>query len=160
MQFIPWRYIASWRCVGCGKCCSYDVVLHFQEWLAIVKNYGVELTVSDLNRFYLRRKSDGSCPFLYNYSGILICGLQHMKPIACKIWPFRILSSPKYGYADDAAYKYRENRTFIYADSNCDGLAYGLPTQEFTNYTLREFVEIAMGLRSAQYKTTRHIRLL
>ena len=159
MQFVPWRYVADWKCIGCGKCCSYDVVLDFREWLTIIRNYGVEQTVSDLSKFYLRRKNDGSCSFLYNLSGVHLCGLQRTKPIACKIWPFRILGTPKYGYANDAIYKYGENRIFIYADSSCDGLAYGAPTWEFTKHTLKEFMEIAMRIRSDQYKTTRDIRL-
>ena len=160
MQFVPWRYIAYWRCIGCGKCCSYDVVLNLREWLTIIRNYGIGQTISGWSEFLLRRKSDGSCSFLCNFSGAHLCGLQHMKPTACKLWPFRILDSPKYGYANEAMYKYGENRTFVYADSSCDGLAYGVPRWEFTNYTLKEFVEIAMGLRSHQYKTTRDIRSL
>jgi hypothetical protein len=83
-----------------------------------------------------------------------------MKPIACKIWPFKILGRPEHGYANEAMYKYGGNKTFVYADPSCDGLEYGVPTWEFTNYTLKEFVEIAMGLRSDQYKTTGDIRFL
>jgi Fe-S-cluster containining protein len=161
MQFVPWRYIAYWRCIECGKCCRlYSVVLDFREWITIIKNYGVGQTVSGLNKLYLRRKSDGSCSFLYNLSGVHLCGLQRTKPIACKLWPFKILDRPRHGYANDATYKYGENTIFVYADSYCDGITYGVPTWEFTNYTLKEFVEIAMGLRSDQYKTTGDIRFL
>jgi hypothetical protein len=83
-----------------------------------------------------------------------------MKPIACKLWPFKILGRPKHGYANDAIYRYGENRIFVYADSYCEGITYGVPTWDFTNYTLKEFVEIATGLRSEQYKTTRDISFL
>jgi Fe-S-cluster containining protein len=161
MQFVPWRYIADWRCNGCGKCCKlYSVVLNFQEWLNIVKNYGVEQTVSGLDKLYLRKKSDGSCFFLYNFSSAYLCGLQHMKPTACKLWPFKVLGKPKYGYANEAEYDYEGNRTFVYADSMCDGLRYGVPTSEFTSFVLKEFVEIAMGLRISQHKTTTNFDFL
>jgi Fe-S-cluster containining protein len=158
MQFVPWRYIADWSCISCGKCCKlYSVALNFQEWLNIVKNYGVEQTVFGLNRLYLRRKVDGSCPFLHDFSGMHFCGLQHMKPSACKLWPFKILGYPKYGYTNEAVYECGGNRAFVYSDSGCAGLRYGTPTWEFANYTLREFMEIAMGLRSSQQKTTANI---
>ncbi|MDW8040791.1 MAG: YkgJ family cysteine cluster protein [Nitrososphaerota archaeon] len=160
MLFTPWQYIADWKCNTCGLCCkAYSVVLNFQEWLNIVKNYGVETTATGLNKLYLRRKSDGSCIFLYRLSNMYLCGLQHMKPIACKLWPFKILTSPKYGYAREAAYPYLGKTLYIYADSTCTGLQYGNPTWNFTNQTLKEFIEIAVGNRREQSKSTADISL-
>ena len=83
-----------------------------------------------------------------------------MKPKACKLWPFKVLSKPKFGYANEAVYYYGGDKLFIYADSMCSGLRYGKPTREFTNYTLKEFVEIALGRCSDQSKTTANIRFL
>ena len=83
-----------------------------------------------------------------------------MKPKACKIWPFKIVSKPEFGYANEAAYGYGENRLFVYADSTCRGLRYGKPTWEFTGRTLKEFIEIALGFRIEQYKTTANINFL
>ncbi|MBX5329242.1 YkgJ family cysteine cluster protein [Candidatus Bathyarchaeota archaeon A05DMB-5] len=155
MLFVPWQYIADWKCNSCGICCrAYSVVLKFPEWLRIVKNYGVGATVSGLDKLFLKRKSDGSCIFLYSLSGMYLCGLQHMKPKACKLWPFKILGKPQYGYASDAVYSYGENQLFIYADSTCSGLRYGKPTLEFSEHTLKEFIEIALGTRNNQFKTT------
>jgi Fe-S-cluster containining protein len=154
MMFIPWRYIADWKCNNCGFCCkAYSVVLNFQEWLNIVKNYGVETTFSGLDKLYLRRKSDGSCFFLYKFSDVYLCGLQHMKPDACKLWPFRVLSNPKYGHARDALYPFAGKNLYIYADSSCHGLQYGPPTWEFANYTVKEFAELAIGIRSHQERS-------
>jgi len=82
-----------------------------------------------------------------------------MKPKACKLWPFKILGKPEYGYASESAFGYGENRLFIYADSSCRGLKYGKPTWEFTSHKLTEFIEIAMGFRNEQYKTTANIGL-
>jgi len=161
MPFVPWQYIADWKCIACGQCCTaYSVVLNFQEWLKIVKNYGVETTVSGLNKFFIKRRSDGSCIFLYNLSTTHLCGLQHMKPNACKLWPFKVLSSPKFGYANEAVYCHNQNTLYIYADSTCAGLRYGKPSTEFANHTLKEFVEIACGLRNDQKRTTGKISFL
>ncbi|MCX8176944.1 MAG: YkgJ family cysteine cluster protein [Candidatus Bathyarchaeota archaeon] len=158
MLFVPWQYVADWKCRACGLCCkAYSVVVSFQEWLQIVKNYGVEATVSGLGKLYLRKKSDGSCMFLYNLSNMNLCGLQHMKPEACKLWPFKVLANPKYGYANEALYVLGGRRFFVYVDSNCHGIIYGRPTWEFAAHTVREFIEIAMGTRKEQYKSTANI---
>jgi len=64
MLFVPWQYIADWKCNACGQCCrAYSVVVNFHEWLKIVKNYGVETTASGLNKIFIKRRSDGSCVF-------------------------------------------------------------------------------------------------
>ncbi|MFZ1039141.1 MAG: hypothetical protein WAN53_04585, partial [Candidatus Bathyarchaeia archaeon] len=55
------------------------------------------------------------------------------------------------------AYEYGENELFVYVDPMCNGVRYGKPTWEFSNFTLREFVEIAMGLRANQAKTTANL---
>jgi len=155
MLFVPWRYIADWRCNACGQCCrAYSVVLNFPEWFKIVKNYGVDKTVSGLNKLFIKRRSDGSCVFLYHLPNMYLCGLQNMKPKACKLWPFKVLSKSEFGYVNEAAYHYGGGKLFIYADSTCSGLRYGTPTWEFTSQTLKEFIEIALGFRSEQYKTT------
>ncbi len=155
MQFVPWRYISDWHCISCGSCCQlYSVVINFHEWLKIVKNFGVEKTASGLDKLYIKRDSDGSCAFLLGFSDCYTCGLQYMKPKACKLWPFKILTSPRFGCAEEAAYEYGENRLFIYLDSMCNGIRYGEPTWEFGKYTVREFAEIALGIRDNQLRTT------
>ena len=160
MQFIPWQNIFDWKCNACGQCCKdYSVVLNFPEWLSIVKNYGVDKTASDLSKLFIKRRGDGSCIFLQDFSNLHSCGLQYMKPKACKIWPFKILSKPDFGYANEASYRYGASELFVYADSSCCGIRYGRPTWEFTNQTLREFVEVALELRRQQLKTTANVNL-
>jgi len=129
-------------------------VINFHEWLSIVKNFGVEKTASGLDKLYIKRGNDGSCAFLLGFPYGYSCGLQHMKPKACKLWPFKILSNPKFGCAEEAAYNYGENRLFIYLDLMCNGIRYGEPTWEFGKYTVREFAEIALGIRDNQVRTT------
>ena len=156
MRFIPWQNIADWHCKSCGCCCKlYSVVLSFHEWLNLTKTFGVETTVAGLDRFYIKRVGDGSCAFLCSDANNYYCGLQNMKPEACKIWPFKICSEPKYGEASQAAYDYRGVRFYVYGDNTCSGLRYGTPTWDFRYTTIREFTEIALGLREEQCKTTR-----
>ena len=158
MLYVPWQNIAEWKCNMCGLCCkAYSVVLNFPEWLKIIKNYGAEKTVSGLNKLFLKRENDGSCVFLYHFPNMRLCGLQHMKPNACKLWPFKILSKPEFGYANEAAYYYGDSRVFVYVDSTCSGIRYGNPTWDFSNHTVKEFIEIALGLRSEQIKTTANV---
>lgn len=74
-----------------------------------------------------------------------------MKPKACKLWPFKILSIPKFGRPNEAIYKYKNRNFFVYVDPSCMGIRWGKPTPEFTYRTLTELVEIATGLREKQY---------
>ncbi|MCX6644619.1 MAG: hypothetical protein NT043_05385, partial [Candidatus Bathyarchaeota archaeon] len=48
-------------------------------------------------------------------------------------------------------------RLYIYADTMCSGLRCGTPTWDFHYATLREFAELALGIRQVQYKTTRAV---
>ena len=157
MQFVPWRSVADWHCTSCGDCCRlYSVVINVHEWLQIAKNFGVENTASGLDKLFIKRADDGSCAFLCNLAGTYRCGLQNTKPRACQLWPFKILNVPKYGFANEAAYEFGQGKLFIYVDHMCNGIRYGRPTWEFASQTLREFVEIAMGARVAQLRTTGH----
>jgi Fe-S-cluster containining protein len=157
MQFVPWQNIADWRCKSCGYCCKlYSVVINFAEWLNIVKSFGAETTVAGLDKMFIKRCSDGSCSFLCNSPDRYYCGLQKMKPEACKIWPFKVLSEPKYGQPNQAAFDYGKLRLYVYVDTMCSGLRYGDPTWDFRNGTVREFTEIALGIRNIQLKSTRN----
>ena len=155
-QFVPWQNIADWNCKACGYCCKlYSVVLSFPEWLNITKTFGMETTVAGLNRFYIKRTGDGSCAFLCNDANNYHCGLQNSKPEACKIWPFKVLSEPKYGDENQAAYDFGGVRLYVYGDNMCCGLRFGTPTWDFRYKTIMEFIELSLGLRHVQYKTTR-----
>jgi hypothetical protein len=79
-----------------------------------------------------------------------------MKPAACKVWPFKVVVRPKFGEAKRAVFDYLGNSFYVYVDTMCSGLRYGSPTWEFQHSTLREFVEVALGIRQLQSKTTGH----
>jgi len=155
MMPIPWNYVESWSCITCGGCCrGYDVVLDFPEWVNIVKEYGVGATSPGISRLYLKRKNDGTCLFLCKLYDRWLCALQHTKPTACKLWPFKISERPRYGRPIEALYNYRGRRLFIYVDPSCVGIRWGKPTTDFTNTTLTEFVELALGIKKKQYYST------
>jgi Fe-S-cluster containining protein len=155
MQFVPWRSVADWQCIGCGDCCKlYSVVINFHEWLKIVKTYGVERTASGLDRLFIKRNEDGSCPFLNVSWNRYSCGIQHMKPKSCQIWPFKVSIRPEYGYPNEAAYWHLGRNLFVYVDPMCRGVKFGTPTPDFAGSTLKEFAEIFLGFRSSQYRTT------
>jgi Fe-S-cluster containining protein len=161
MLFTPWRFIAHWNCKMCGLCCkAYSVVLSVPEWLCMVRNYGFETTASGLDKIFIKRQGNGSCTFLCEFDGIHLCGIQSNKPQTCKIWPSKISSEPKFGYEKEAVYTYEGNRFYVYVDSVCTGLTYGRPSFNFVNYTLREFVEVALGIRRNQSKTTGQVGIL
>jgi Fe-S-cluster containining protein len=152
---IPWRLIESWNCSACGLCCKgFDVVLDFPEWINIVKAYGVDYTQPGISRFYLKHKTDGTCVFLGNFYGNWLCSLQQMKPIACKLWPFKVLDKPKWGRPNEALYNCNGVRLYVYADPSCVGLRWGDPNPEFTNTVLPEFIDLALGQRRKQHYST------
>lgn len=155
MQVVPWNVVNSWHCNTCGLCCKhYDVILKLPEWLNIVKTFGVEYTASSLSNFSLRRRADGSCTFLHQAPTASICSLQYAKPQACRLWPFKVLDKPKYGRPNDAVYYYGGRRLYVYVDSVCSGIRYGVPAQDFDYSVIPEFIEIALGVRRRQFKST------
>jgi Fe-S-cluster containining protein len=160
MRIVPWKRIANWRCINCGLCCrDYNVVLNLPEWLYILKKFGVEYTTSSISRFYLAKKVNGSCVFLQETPNKSFCGIQHIKPLACKLWPFKILNNPKYGFPTQAEYSHYGNRKlYIYVDSACSGLQIGTPTQELKYSIIPEFIEIASFRFRKQVKSTAFLR--
>ncbi|KYH42610.1 MAG: Fe-S-cluster oxidoreductase [Candidatus Bathyarchaeota archaeon B63] len=152
---LPWSYVRSWRCTGCGICCvHYQVVLKFDEWLRIVHKFGVAVTGSGLNKLYLGKKPDGSCIFLTKAAGMHLCGLQDMKPTACKLWPFKIMRKPRYGRSREAIFNYRGERFYVYIDPSCPEIIWGRPTRLITEKVIPEFIEIALGTREKQVYST------
>ena len=155
MAPTPWSYVHSWRCTGCGICCrEFEVVLKLDEWLNLIRTYGVGVTKAGLNKFYLEKSSDGSCIFLRMFNGVHFCGLQNMKPASCKLWPFKILDQPRYGKSQQALYDYRGRRFYIYIDPLCPEIRWGKPPLKMVDNVIPEFIDIALGLRDKQFYST------
>jgi len=142
MKEIPWREVATWRCYGCGDCCiPYSVPLTMWEWTRITQVYGNSVTEICTEGLFLRKRG-GRCVFQYRQGGKWLCGIQHMKPSSCRLWPFKIFNRPKYGRRDEAAIEWRGRRMYVYADPLCRGLKLGSPTETFLKKTLPEFLNI------------------
>ncbi len=158
MNPVPWRHISSWNCRACGQCCrGYDVILKYPEWVKIIQTYGIGVTRPGIDRLYLGKRPDGSCIFLYKSFDRWLCALQDIKPKACKLWPFKIYSQPRYGRPEQASYEYMDREFFVYLDPHCKGLKFGRnPSNQLASKTIPEFMEIAWGLRDRQqYSTSR-----
>lgn len=160
MTFAPWSYVSSWRCTGCGLCCrEFEVVLTFDEWFNIMKRYGAGATKAGLNKFYIAKRPDNSCIFLYMApNGRWLCGLQHNKPLACKLWPFKVLSKPSYGHTSKALFEYEGQRFYVYVDPFCPGIRWGPPSVELVHKVIPEFIELALGIRKTQIYSTMTIK--
>jgi Fe-S-cluster containining protein len=154
---VPWRQVESWNCIACGRCCrGYDVALGLNEWVNITRTFGMGFIEPRIDRLLLKKKYDGTCVFLYGFFDRQLCGLQNMKPRACKIWPFKICGNPKYGQPHESSFTCWEKKFFIYVDPLCLGIRWGTPTPDFMHKTLPEFIEISLGLREKQqYSTSR-----
>ncbi len=155
MKPVPWSSIESWNCTNCGECCKrFIVYLAPHEQLAISRAYGSEFTIPCVRGFYLPKKLDDSCAFLYSALNRRTCAIQHLKPLACKLWPFEVYTRAKYGRPNEASFTFRGSEFFVYLNPACHGLTYGVPSPRMTSQTVPEFVEIALGMRSQQQFST------
>ena len=130
------------------------MVLKPEEWARLVDLYGPSVVDVGHGKFYIRRRSDGSCVFLIRVGDKWFCGLQDMKPKACKLWPFKVISWPKYGRPNEAYLEYAGYPLYVYVDPYCPGIKWGTPEPSFVATTLREFVEIALGIKTEQEYST------
>lgn len=160
MNPVSWRNVKSWNCVGCGMCCKdYHVVLNFAEWISIIKNFGEGAIARAPGKLLLGKRNNGNCFFLNHLGNTPSCGLQHAKPLACKIWPFKVFDEPKFGDECQALYVYRDRKFYVYVDPSCTGLHQGKPTIDFKFKILPEFIDVALGLRQNQYYSTSKTRM-
>lgn len=162
MHIIPWSYLETWSCYGCGDvCCTSSVVpLTLNEWLRIIQNFGVQFTEPRMDGFFLQKTADNRCVFQYGGMGKHLCSIQAMKPRACKLWPFKIHMRPLYGMVRESAFNYKGRTFYVYVDAACRGLRLGTPAQHFMKHVIPEFIEIALGNRETQVYSTVNSTLL
>lgn len=120
------------------------------EAVRIANIFGYECLELSFKCYYLKKKYDGSCIFQINN----MCGIQDIKPLACKLWPVIINEKPKYGYKEEAEYEYKGQSFYIYLDSYCKGISYGKPLPFFEKYIIPEFIEISLKSREKQLLST------
>lgn len=156
MKIVPWSYVKSWSCLGCGEiCCTSSIIpLTVKEWLRIVQNFGFECAEPGLTGFYLKKTVENKCIFQYEFMGKHLCAIQEIKPKACKLWPFKIYRKPLYGFANDALFTYGGENFYVYLDTKCKGITYGKPSEELTKKIIPEFIEIMLDKREEQVYST------
>ena len=154
MKPLPWSSVRFWSCTRCGECCKLTVQLTTREWLDLTTMYGYGIVDQEMGGFFLRKTIDDQCPFLTRTYDGWSCRLQQTKPLACKIWPFKVLTAPKYGYQHEAYFDYKNNRYYVYAMPYCQGISWGRPEELFVKKTLPEFIDIRIGLQEKQHFTT------
>lgn len=122
MKYLSWQSLQSWACLGCGVCCyRYIVKLNDIEIKAITDLFPDGIMEKE-GTIYLR-KHEGACVFLMDG----LCGLQPLglKPLACKVWPFYISSTPLDTVEDEdykALFLWHGQERFIYVNTFCKGL--------------------------------------
>ena len=151
VNYIPWRLTKSWTCLMCGRCCKrYAVNLTWKEYSEISKFWPDKVRIRNKEP-YLGRKMDGRCEFLWGNACFL--EMVGMKPLACKLWPFMVLTKPlKIDENFDGLYRTNEREYFVYLNPNCYGINRGNPV-ELAN-TIEEVIKIWNGSRKEQYYST------
>jgi len=152
---IPWRRVESWRCTLCGKCCiNHRVPLLFEEYAKIEPKYGPRSVEPGEKGFYVRRLPDGSCYFLRRLGAGFICSIQEEKPYVCRMFPFRVAKTARYGNEKLSVFYYRKGVFYVYLDPECQGIALGQPSVEFVTKVIPEFIDIYLGNRPQQRFST------
>ncbi|MHC1586444.1 MAG: YkgJ family cysteine cluster protein [Candidatus Hecatellaceae archaeon] len=161
-RLVPWRLVHDWVCQACGDCCRrYLVELTPHEYAQIVQTHGHGYVDVAMGKMYLRRRPDGSCYFLYWQNGQGLCGLQPIKPKACKLWPFQVFEHPSFGNPELSLYRYGRREFYIYVVSECRGLTFGQPSPRLEHKVIPEILEIKLGRRvHQQYSTSQKFRPL
>jgi Fe-S-cluster containining protein len=154
-SLIPWRKVSFWRCLACGECCKkFRVPLTMFEYVEITSKFGENIIELDLGKAYLRRNPlTGRCVFQKLKNENWICGIQEAKPIACKLWPFIILTKPKQK-SDEALFIYKGENVYIYVDKRCPKVKIGKPTSYLINKVLPEVVNLNFNNKTKQFYST------
>jgi len=117
--------------------------------------YGYNIAIQNVDGLFINKTVDGWCPFLYRTMGGYSCSLQQTKPLACRLWPFRVSDHPRYGFPEEARFHHRGSVFYVYAIPYCRGIMYGTPTEHFVKNVLPEFVDMRLGFRRTQIFSTR-----
>ena len=154
MPLVPWRKVENWLCVACGDCCrEFRVPLRTYEAVRLANLFGYKCLELGLRGCRLRKRPDGRCVFQVYREGKWICGIQSVKPLACKLWPFFISDEPQ-DSKDEAEYEFKGYRFYVYVNPFCRGVIYGKPCGAFAKKVIPEFIELSLGFREEQRLST------
>jgi hypothetical protein len=81
-----------------------------------------------------------------------------MKPMACKIFPFRLHKEPIYKRGDNSQITFNGESYHLYLDPACKGVILGNPNERFTKMIVPEILKIGLGVAQKQkYSTSKYI---
>jgi Fe-S-cluster containining protein len=129
-----------------------------EEFVKVANSFGSDKLEYGVGKVYIKVRPDRRCFFHAASSGRWICTLQGIKPIACKLFPFRIQKEPIYKRGDNSQIKIFGKTYHIYLDPVCRGIEYGRPSQRFLGKVVPEIVTIGLGVAQKQrYSTSKYI---
>jgi len=154
VPLVPWRRVKDWLCVACGDCCKeFRVPLRAYEAVRFANLFGYGCLELGLRGYRLKKRPDGRCIFQVYREGMWVCGVQNIKPLACKVWPFLIFDKPR-DFKDEAEYEFKNYKFYVYVNPFCRGVVYGEPSSVLAKKVIPEFVELSLGLRREQSLST------
>jgi Fe-S-cluster containining protein len=128
------------------------------EFVRVTNRFGSDKVEYGLGKAYLRVNSNKRCIFQRPVMGRWVCTLQGMKPMACKIFPFRIYKDPVYRRGDNSHITFNNQKYHLYLDPACKGIIHGKPDQRFMNKVVPEIMRIGMGTAQKQrFSTSKYI---
>ncbi len=156
---IPWTSINNWACQACGNCCiGYRVPLKMDEFVRVTNTYGPDKVEYGLGKVYLRVGPNRRCIFQRPTMSRWICTLQGMKPLACRIFPFRLHKNPIYKRGDNSLISFNGEKYHLYLDPVCKGVIHGKPSERFVNMVIPEILKTGIGIAQKQkYSTSKYI---
>lgn len=133
---------------------GFRVPLKMNEFVKVANLYGTDKLVYGVGKAYLKNRSNGRCVFQTPSMGRWVCKLQGMKPLACRLFPFRIRKEPLYKRGDDSQIGYRGKKYHLYLDPVCQGIEIGKPSDHLVKKVIPEILSIGMGVAGKQRHTT------
>jgi len=112
------------------------------------------LPPSSTGKLHLRPSVSGRCIFQRWAQGRWLCAIQSVKPLVCKLWPFRTYGHPRHGDPDSASFTYRRQEMFVYCDPRCSGVYLGPPSPCLVESVIPEFAAMAVGEKVRQRSST------
>lgn len=158
-MFVPWSYVKSWSCLACGHCCKdYAIPLAEDEWLSLSGLFGPDVAEQILDKTFLRMGADGRCAFQRKIEGHWLCTIQSAKPLACRLFPFKVCFQPLFGRKEEALFSHSGLCVFVYVDVGCRGIVWGTPRMELVRKALPEFIGLKLKEDRVQFYTTARVR--
>jgi Fe-S-cluster containining protein len=158
-MLVPWSFVKSWGCLACGHCCrDYAIPLAEEEWRGLSGLFGPRVAERIHDKKFLRMEENGRCAFLHKIEGHWLCSIQGAKPLACRLFPFKVCFQPPSGRRAEGLFSHSGRRLFIYVDADCRGIEWGAPSMELVRKVLPEFIGLKLKEDRAQFYSTAHVR--